>query len=74
MEKTVKIWVCDWCKKETRRGVMPPGAWSTASDFCGNEAHACYDPECVEKLKKFAADNGLTALIAPNQADARGTG
>jgi len=53
-------WVCDYCKRDVKRGVMPPPGWQEVRiDFYGNVTHCCPDADCVGKMKLLFKEHGI---------------
>lgn len=64
-----KRWVCDICKRDVKRGVMPPPGWYEILLPYGNAVHCCADDVCVTKLKEIVKAEWPSALDQFNEAE-----
>jgi len=53
------VYVCDFCPRKRESETLPKG-WSVATDYYGNETHACTRDGCSRQLKGLAEEYGLT--------------
>ena len=64
MEYKQTRWVCDYCQRDVKRGVMPPPGWQEVTlDMYGNTTHCCADGACVMRMELFVRDNYPSALV-----------
>lgn len=62
-------WVCDYCKRDVKRGVMPPPGWHEVRvDMYGNVTHCCADQACFVKMDALMKEHKIGVYAEEHQS------